>query len=213
MITFNYDSLVELALTRLNRPWNHGMQDSANGGTTVLKMHGSLDWVICERDGTFPTMNLVKLFSKRNVNFEHSQTVRHKDDPEFRWELWRVPGASALAKINRCDSWLGVAGLDRIKKLHDLPGSGMTWDKAGDAVRDAEEVYIVGFSFSQYDLMARLLVVDALAARGKALDRAVVVDPCACRLADDLKPLFGIKPFAVESKAEEVNWPDLLHAQ
>jgi len=49
VVTFNYDTLVETALTSCQQHWNHGLLDHSLGKITVLKMHGSVDWLVMKR--------------------------------------------------------------------------------------------------------------------------------------------------------------------
>ena len=49
VITYNYDTLVETSLTNQEKEWNHGLNDKDNGGIPILKMHGSVDWMLAGR--------------------------------------------------------------------------------------------------------------------------------------------------------------------
>ena len=43
VITFNYDTLVERALTANSRNWNHGLPEDRSDGVSIYKAHGSID--------------------------------------------------------------------------------------------------------------------------------------------------------------------------
>ena len=89
ILTFNYDTLVEKALSELEQRWNHGLDDRNNGGITVLKMHGSIDWILFQRRPVDQLEKFVKLFSKKDENVEiHGHQPPQEE--EYAFELWRA---------------------------------------------------------------------------------------------------------------------------
>lgn len=69
VITFNYDTLAEQALSDCKLPWNHGLPEESQDGVAILKMHGSIDWQLMERQ-TFNPQFSTLLFRKQNSNLE-----------------------------------------------------------------------------------------------------------------------------------------------
>ena len=162
ILTFNYDTLVEKALSERGQTWNHGLSDRNNGGITILKMHGSIDWILFERRHDDQLQKFIKLFSKQDTNVEeHGHTP--PEEEEYAWELWRAKDGGTCSAVIEMDKsgltnmkyYLGIAGLGQYKPLHKLPGSAKTWVEAFKALREAEEVYVIGFSMSPYDTMVR----------------------------------------------------------
>ncbi len=165
IVTFNYDTLVETALTQLGIAWHHGLDDMKSDPyrVVVLKMHGSIDWLLMPRSKGNSSKHLL-LFSKQDANVEYG----HEPPPEegeYHWELWRVRDRDNLATEIEKQTGLsyfpirpGIAGLGAYKPLGNLPGSEMVWQRAGGALREADEVYVIGFSLSPFDAMAGLLL-------------------------------------------------------
>ena len=215
VITFNYDTLVESALSSENHPWNHGLNDKGNGGVTVLKMHGSVDWLLLPRRSEQQLAKFVKLFSKPDVDVEEHGAGTPEDELECVLELWRAKDNKACNVVMEehrtwGNSELGLAGLGRHKPLHTLPGSAPTWSAAFEALKNADKVYVVGFSMSPYDSMTRFHFTAVMRLRSQPPDQVVVVDPNADKLKDVLSVVFGRPPELIALAAENVDWQDLL---
>jgi hypothetical protein len=217
VLTFNYDTLLECALSAQGKPWNHGLNDSSNGGVTVLKMHGSVDWILLERRPEKELEKFVKLFSKVDTNVaEHGAQPRK--EVEYAWELWRAKDTRACNAVIEMDKkglsnfryFLACAGLGRYKPLHELPGSGLTWITAFKALKEADEIYVIGFSMSPYDIMARFHFTSVVRARKKPPTRVVVVNPSDSGLGGIMSIVFGGPLKLVEAPAEDVDWEDVL---
>lgn len=219
IITFNYDTLLETTLRSLNMPWNHGLDDVNQDGTTILKMHGSIDWVVLERRPENKLQKFTKLFSKTDENVRESSSYLPEED-EYRYELWRVNDATTLTSFFKIDSSglsnfpykLGLSGLGRYKPLHQLPGTGPTWDAAFRALREAQEIYVVGFAMSPYDSMSRFHFASVCNLRGKPPAKVVIIDPNAFTLAQAFRGVFGNKLTLLASVAEKISWSRTLSA-
>jgi hypothetical protein len=84
IITFNYDTLVEHALTELQLAWNHGLE--SHEGVSVLKLHGSIDWVLLERHRRRNPERYTLLYSKTDLNAERTGTPPSEDEHEYHSE-------------------------------------------------------------------------------------------------------------------------------
>ena len=110
ILTFNYDTLVERTLSERGQTWNHGLNDSNNGGITVLKMHGSIDWILFERKPVDRLEQFVKLFSKKDTNVdEHGHQPPQEE--EYMWELWRAKDDLACNAVIDMDKSVSQAQL------------------------------------------------------------------------------------------------------
>ena len=88
--------------------------------------------------------------------------------------------------------FFGIAGLGRYKPLHKVPGLGPTWFKAFKALKEAEEIYILGFSMSPYDTMVQFHFSAVVKGeRKRPPDKVVVVDPNAKEIEDRFRSVFG----------------------
>ncbi|MBT6153492.1 MAG: hypothetical protein HOK71_05020 [Planctomycetaceae bacterium] len=216
VITFNYDTLVENALDECKTTWSHGLQDlKEEPHVVVLKMHGSADWFQFERGNPLP--GFTRLYSKTDENASDDNIP---DEYEYRAELWRADTTCALDNaleryhgISDRYSFPGIVGLGGFKPLHKLVGSGLTWSRAGGALREAKQIIVIGFSLSPYDGMARLCFADAMNDRKRQnnLPKEVrLIDPNADLLAVNYKNVFQV-PMLFDTRAcQDVNWPNLL---
>ena len=206
VLTFNYDTLVENALTTQSKAWNHGLNDKNNGGITVLKMHGSVDWILRKRESEV-LKNSVRLFSKKDTNVEeHGQQASQEE--EYALELWRV---SNMDQFDFSNDYSGLAGLGQHKLLHKLPGSARTWSAAFKALKKAEEIYVVGFSMSHYDSMVQLHFTSVIRER-EIPPKAVIVDPNAKDIKENYRAMFGddFRLTLVEEKAQNIDWNKIV---
>jgi hypothetical protein len=157
VITFNYDTLADRALRQQGLKFDYGTNPHAHDGLSVMKLHGSVDWILLARD-TYNPEKCELLFRKENTNADTSQrpTGAVEDDVD----LCRVIKADAVNQVieNRdlSNRTFGLAGLGIYKQLHMVPGLGMVWAQAMRVLYEAEEIKVVGFSLSEFDAMAKL---------------------------------------------------------
>jgi hypothetical protein len=214
VITFNYDTLVERALSEVKRGWNHGFSDR-DVGVPVNKIHGSIDWIVAHR--CVPLSGCDLLFDKDNAN----RSDQHTDHVEDDCRLWRCRTRNQLREwvsgrdvqsIPKGAIWrtVGIAGLGAYKQLHQIPGLGRVWTLGMRAIYQADHIVVVGFSMSDFDAMAQLQFAEVARARqfeGRPL-KVTVIDP----YANDLSRLRFQRVFrAVEfivSPHEKVDWAE-----
>jgi hypothetical protein len=157
VVTFNYDTLVERALSELRRTWNHGTGREGDSGIAVCKLHGSIDWIVADRSQEFSKLDLI--FDKPNANRPERKTGHVEDD----CRLWRCRKREQLREwiANRdvqSPTWktVGIAGLGAYKQPHQIPGLGRVWTHAMRALQEADIGIVVGFSMSDFDAMAQM---------------------------------------------------------
>lgn len=189
VITFNYDTLVERALTSVRKNWNHGTPQDPKTGIPVFKLHGSVDWIVADCGSKFDSDSAALLFAKQNSNQRGGSTGHVEDDRNlYRYstrELLRdwVGGHDDMQQRDQ-DGFPptpGIAGLGAYKELHRVPGLGLIWANAMRAAYESERLIAVGFSMSDFDAMAQMQFARV------AMDRAreqrqmhfVVLDPSA----------------------------------
>jgi hypothetical protein len=218
IVTFNYDTLLEQIMSQTGKAWHYGF--GVAGGTPILKMHGSLNWIIVPR-GQADNFGYPVLFRKGDQNVQGPE-VESAGEVEYDYLLLQVPDESMDSRIkNRTLQMshkqysIGIAGLGRYKPLDRMPGSGPVWHNAGRALYQSEQIYAVGFSLSQFDSMARLHFAGAMCARAAnhiPPPKITIVDPSASLLKRDYQAVFGSRtPIqTIEKRAEEVDWEGLL---
>ena len=212
VVTFNYDTLVECALLKVGKAWNHGLAE-ADDEITVCKMHGSIDWIVAHRSEDSSELDL--LFDKENAN-RSSQDSGHVEDD---CRLWRCRSREQLQKWiagrdlqsipeNASPRTVGIAGLGAYKQLHQIPGLGRVWTRGMQAIYEADRVIIVGFSMSDFDAMAQMQFGEVARKRqdeGRPLN-VIVIDPFANETAKGrFRRVFRSVEFT-DSHHEEVDW-------
>jgi hypothetical protein len=184
VVTFNYDTLAELALSGIGKKWNHGTGREGDDGITICKLHGSIDWIVAHRLNQLSNLDL--LFDKANLNRSEKPTGSIEDD----CVLWRCRNRDQLNKwMSRRDfqyvrdgaspQTVGIAGLGAYKQLHVIPGLGHVWARGMRALYEAKSAIIVGFSMSDFDKMAQMHFAEVARKRhieGRPL-RVTVIDP------------------------------------
>ncbi len=110
---------------------------------------------------------------------------------------------------------IGIAGLGRYKPLDAIPGSGQVWHNAWRSLYEADEVYVIGFSLSPFDTMARLHFAGVMCARAKKQSmptKVVLIDPYATDRLANFRSVFGrdVRIELIQKPAEEVDWNGLL---
>lgn len=185
VLTFNYDTLVERALSDVAKAWNHGFAGMIDG-IGVFKLHGSIDWLVAHRQAQFSKLDL--LFDKANSN-RLDRTTGHIEDDCRLWRCrtkeqlhdWLAGRDGQSTPEQTSPTTVGIAGLGAYKQLHQIPGLGRVWTEAMRALHEADQVVVVGFSMSNFDAMAQLQFGDVV--RRRQLERrslnVTVVDPFA----------------------------------
>ena len=216
VMTFNYDTLVERALVKMGKVWNHAMPQEGGKGIAVCKLHGSIDWIVAHRDEPFSKLDL--LFEKTNEN-RHGQNTGHMEDD---YRLWRCQTHEQLRNwINGRDLQLvreetmpmrvGIAGLGTYKPLHEIPGLAVSWTQGMGRLYKADLGVVIGFSMSDFDAMAQMQFADVASKRweeGRPLP-IIVIDP-----SDDeamkkrFRRVFRFVDF-LHCCQQDVNWNNL----
>ncbi|MEJ2703208.1 MAG: SIR2 family protein [Sedimentisphaerales bacterium] len=220
IVTFNYDTLIEQSISQAKRPWQYGFNREEGKGIPILKMHGSINWAVVPRDQV-DAFGYPVLFQKGDKNVKGASD-EPTGQPEYDNVLLRILD-DKLANRIKCRSlqWsnkqysIGMGGLGRYKPLDRIPGSGQVWHKAGRALYQTDEIYIVGFSLSPFDTMARLHFAGVMCERAKkknAPPKIVLIDPNACKLKAEFHAVFGVDTIITiyQKKAEQVKWSEVL---
>jgi hypothetical protein len=112
--------------------------------------------------------------------------------------------------FNHFSTISGTSSLGSYKQLHALPGSALVWREAVKSIRKCDEVFIVGFSFSLFDAMVRLVFADVMNGR-EELPEVYVINPGV----DDgykrtVNAIFGERIEWISEKAEAIEWGKYL---
>ncbi len=188
VVTFNYDRLIERSLASRSVPWSFGLDTKASSeAVPVLKVHGSLDWICFARSERCDRRGIRLLFSKTD---ENRRREKNGNDPcgedEYDLELFHIHDDTTLHHfiderdlIQGFHRW-GLAGLGPQKRVSQIPGLGIVWQRARQELYQADQIVVVGFSFSGYDRLAQIEFARVMAGRdenGVAPPRITVIDP------------------------------------
>lgn len=212
VLTFNYDTLVERALSLADKRWHHGTGREGDEGTAVFKLHGSIDWIVAHRSESFSKLDL--LFDKKNANQSDGNTGHVEDD----CRLWRCGTEQLRNWIKGRDLQMvadgasprtvGIAGLGAYKKLHEIPGLGHVWTRGMGALYRADIAIVVGFSMSDFDAMAQMQFAEVARERNAESRplRVIVVDPFLDETTKDrFQRVFRTVDF-IKKAHEEIDW-------
>lgn len=216
VVTFNYDTLVERALSEVKKTWNHGLGEG-NGEIMVCKLHGSIDWIVAHRRfGHFSKLDL--LFDKDNANRANpsDQNTGHVEDDCRLWRCrtrnqlqeWVSGRDLQLVPAEASPKTIGIAGLGAYKQLHQIPGLGHVWTRGMRAIYEADHVVVVGFSMSEFDAMAQMQfgeIARQRSEKGRPLN-VTVIDPSENEITQDrFRRVFRSVSFANQPH-ETVDW-------
>ncbi len=187
IITFNWDILHESALWRAQK-WHFAdgygfaardAPEAARSPIRILKLHGSVNWAQKSEDDFTPEI-------------EHKGTF--------------FPGAVDDHKTFSKRVYARNDGRHLIvpSYLKDLSGNRLLlriWELARDALVDAEQLTVIGFSLNEADAAARYLFASALE-RNARMREVVVISPDPTQW-DKLCYRFGKRIRSVSSKFED----------
>lgn len=169
VLTFNYDTLAERALSEAGKQWHHGTRDGESG-VLVCKLHGSIDWIVANRAENLSKLDLI--FDKENANRSARKTGFVEED----YRLWRCRSWQQLEKwVSSRDlqslpeeaapRTVGIAGLGAYKQLHRIPGLGCVWTRGLRKLYEADKAVVIGFSMSDFDAFAQMQFAQIARAR------------------------------------------------
>lgn len=226
VLTFNYDTILESIISAAGKRWSHGFDNAEAADITVLKLHGSVNWWLLPRGET--TKGTTVLYEKKDVN--RARRVEWPadrplpgdmadEDPDLEWKygLHRADDLSFIEQLNERFTGLskgdpgrpGLGGLGSHKPLHRLVGSGVVWGKAFEALKKADEIFVIGWSASLFDNMARFHFRSLLALRKCPPARIVVIDPGASKNRQNYESVFD-EVELIDERVEDVDWEKLL---
>jgi len=160
VITFNYDVSIERELKRAGK-WEVGdgygfqielqPQGTPKTQVVVLKLHGSTNWVaLMGLVHGFQKIDPSRLYGNRPVLYE----------PELEYLGYQgLRDLRAVAEHDRGAPWTMILP-ERDKTFLWKDFFDRLWGKAQAALRESEEIVVVGYSLPQADERAREMILD-----------------------------------------------------
>jgi hypothetical protein len=174
LISFNYDTIAERVAVRCGRQLRSALQ----GGDGVLfaKPHGSTSWTLDHRS------HEVTWFSPDGSPLLRSLSAADIDCSREPLLLGAVPIKSEL--IREVQAYCGVVSV--------FDAISAQWRTVVEAIRDAEALVVVGYSFPVEDRYGRFLVQEGL--RLRARDLRIEFFEVEDRAADRAREIFDVFP-------------------
>jgi hypothetical protein len=167
VITFNYDLAADFALRR-DLHIDDALPRTPGSGYPLLKLHGSLNWFYCSTCGQIIPWDLQQFVSEV-IKSRSSATAPIKLSPEFtRWHhLVQLGHQVSSAPVLAPPTW-------NKGEYHRMLSS--VWSRAARELKDAENIFVIGYSLPPTDEFFRHLY--SLGTAGKAiLQRFWVFNP------------------------------------
>ena len=184
VLTFNYDLAADFALFWNVIPYDYGLDNAPQPEQAVplLKLHGSLNWVKRPESGLIQALGLEKIFIHSGRHRHSGVTVGDLRVP-VRARLRQLLPLTPLDDVVPAlvpPSWNKTQYHEAFKKI---------WQRAAAELSDAEEIYVIGYSYPQSDPFFHALL--ALGTEGETrIRRFVVVDPSK-EVGDRFRSLLG----------------------
>lgn len=167
IITFNYDMAMDYALYLHSLGPDYCLDSSTRGEIPLLKLHGSLNWAICQKCKSVVPWALPQYFDKfpwesldenRDVTFQIGSQLKY-------FEHCNVKVAPEPVLVP--PTW------NKADYQHALSH---VWSRASKELEDAENIFIIGYSLPPTDAFFRLLYALGTVSE-KTLKRIWVYNP------------------------------------
>ena len=191
IISFNWDTLVEIVAADLGIPVHYRDQDAP--GLRMCKPHGSLNLVDSPADDFDDVENSPIRSFKLGIELRyHDQVDRvivRAEDPRQAWPTQLWAGSRLIVEPN-------------MRKRYDSFWLEYQWCRALRMVRSADVLVVIGFSLPKADIRPRLLFQLAHVDRPKP-PRVQLVAPNATKLRKHYKKLTGLRAEPFDMRFEE----------
>jgi hypothetical protein len=186
IITFNWDLLMERALTEAGVDYNYHPRPNT---ISLLKPHGSIDWF--DRD-------LVSLADRKCFSLVP--------------EIGRIKVFTLFRPPKLRSGTVPIIIPPAVRKVWDCLEFDKLWRETWRALRYADEIYVLGFSLPPEDLHVRFVIRSAIRGNEKERDsdlKLALVNPDALVLLRFSRLLESPIRF-VETRLENVEIPSLI---
>lgn len=168
VLTFNYDMAADYALFYHRLGPDYCIDSSTRGGIPLLKLHGSINWGVCDKCGKVVPWHLPDFFQGLHYG---PFLDKHRD---VTFDIW-----SKFNTFRHCDvvvrplpflvppTWNKTDHHEQIQ---------IVWERAAKELTDAENIFVAGYSLPETDGFFRSLYALGTAG-GAPLKRFWVFNP------------------------------------
>lgn len=186
VLTFNYDVGLDFALESAGQRFTYGFNED-KGAVPLLKLHGSLNWARCAECGKIHPAR-VGQYMQNTTDFRRFELSGDRRPSDIVVHIGSRPMETLCCGETRRrepvivpPTWNKVSHYEQVATV---------WAHAAEALSEAENIVVVGYSLPPTDEFFRYLY--ALGTVGNApLERFLVVDPdsdAASRFSELLGP-------------------------
>ena len=149
IITFNYDIALDCALWNFGDSANYALGDS-KGNVPLFKLHGSLNWAECRGCGKVVPWSMEDYFSKsRWTSSNENRTVNIPITKQIKEDFVHCGKPCEVAPFVVPPTW---------NKSGHYGSIASVWEAAANALADAENIFIIGYSMPNTDMFFRYLM-------------------------------------------------------
>ncbi|MFA5146951.1 MAG: hypothetical protein WC515_06245 [Candidatus Omnitrophota bacterium] len=184
IITFNYDIGLDYALNFHDHPANYCLsEDFKQGFVNLFKLHGSVNWAKCSKCGEIVPFSISDYFKNHHFHFLHGIESVHLD---FVSKL-STSGLTHCQELIKSEPVIVPPTWNKMLHQQDLS---KVWSRAAAELRNAENIFILGYSLPDSDLFFRYFF--ALGSVGPTrIKRFWVFDPNETTVLPRFRSLVG----------------------
>lgn len=192
-ITFNYDLALDLALYWHNYQIDYGLEERPKAGSIpLLKLHGSINWARCSKCDAVLPLDFERVFRSQPRKDHYGSASETPATATFPIKVLHLLGercAGHCADNERCSEPALVPPTWNKTQVHW--NFARLWKRAAKELREAERIWVIGYSVPLSDAFFHDFLALSLAApTGLRLIAAVNPDTeAAQRLRGRLGPL------------------------
>lgn len=167
VLTFNYDLAVDFALHSNDLKPMYGLSSDDNSEVPLLKLHGSMNWAICQKCHQVIPWHLGEY--SRNHHWVMLGDIRH-----VSLRMW-----SKFSEFSHCETQVSPLPFlvpPTWNKTDHQEIIRAVWQRAARELTDATDIYIIGYSLPETDAFFRMLYALGVVG-GTPLRRLWVVNP------------------------------------
>jgi hypothetical protein len=162
IITFNYDIAIDFALYKNNISANYFVDNFVHSeGISLLKLHGSLNWAQDLNSKQVDVWRFDNYFQSKNFDIDHRSSdfinINITDDygEKFSDDFIRIPIGTEITSFKSERLNNGGSGPVIIpptwNKSYYHSAIAQAWIQAAKELTDAENIFIIGYSFPPSD--------------------------------------------------------------
>jgi NAD-dependent SIR2 family protein deacetylase len=172
VLTFNYDPCVDYALYTAGLNPNYCLDGDRDDGVSLLKLHGSMNWTICKQCGKVTWWSIGKHLATRQFDDDEIADIGDRALPLARF----LAGTYEYQCKHRgpCNPLIIPPTYNKGHRHTDVE---RVWKTAAEELREAENIYVMGFSLPDTDQFFRYFCALGMMGSAYMKQRFWVFDP------------------------------------